>query len=125
MVKPNDAIALIISLHIIIGIIVSYCIRRLFPRRWPPSSGYKTPSIDSLNEEGNIGLPPVGGNINVMPPLAPQGNINVQPPPAAGAAVNVRPNGGGNQGAVNVRPGGRGGAVNVRPGGRGAINVQR
>lgn len=60
-----------------------------------------------------------------MPPLAPQGNINVQPPPAAGAAVNVRPNGGGNQGAVNVRPGGRGGAVNVRPGGRGAINVQR
>ncbi|CZR55614.1 uncharacterized protein PAC_05502 [Phialocephala subalpina] len=132
MVKPNDTIALIILLHILICVLVSICLYRLLHRiRSPPSTNSypssKYPSEISI-EDGtppprsppgriHIVVPPPG-NINVNPLVGP-GNANIRPP-VGGGNVNVRPG----RGAANVRaPRGRG-AANVRPGGGGAVNVR-
>jgi hypothetical protein len=119
MVKPNDAIALIITLHILICILIGICLCRCVRVVRPPSTVSLTPPYpnDVENRPGVVPIPPVPRLI----PIPPVGGTG------GGGIVNARQDPGPARGAMNVRPDrGRGGAVNVLRGtrGRGAVNAR-
>lgn len=78
MVKPNDAIALIIGLHILLLAALSYGLARMmWQARHPPSTTYT--STESSSYDSVIDVPP--------PPRAPSagGRANLAPDPGGRA----------------------------------------
>ncbi|GAW13053.1 hypothetical protein ANO14919_024310 [Xylariales sp. No.14919] len=116
MVKPNDAIALVIGLHILIVIFISYALVRLF--RAIPNLAYADDYYDSSkssSESSNSPPPPI--RPGPVDPLAIGGQVNVGH--GVGGQVNV---GRGVGGQVNVQRG-VGGQVNVGRGVGGQVNI--
>lgn len=81
MVKPNDAIALIIGLHILLLAALSYGLARMmYQARHPPSSTY-TSTESSSYDDSVIDVPPpprapsAGGRANVVPDAGGRANI--------------------------------------------------
>lgn len=119
MVKPNDAIALILVLLISFFALVTYLLFRLVSYARNAGAG-KTISYSYTSDDSYDTVQ--SGRVNVPPPRPP-GNVNVAPQSSTGGRVNIPPPAGGN---VNVHPVGGGGHVNVAPGpgpGRGAVNI--
>ncbi|ORY66493.1 uncharacterized protein BCR38DRAFT_430464, partial [Pseudomassariella vexata] len=139
MVKPNDAIALIIILHILVIAIIAYLLARLVRNaRSSPSSKttsyYDTSSLISSPIPSpfqgfgiNPGGAPRGGRVNVVDvdgrgrgrpgvPGRPGGNANIVDMGEPGGNVNVVDGGSGNGR-------GRGGNVNIQSGPEGRDNV--
>lgn len=116
MFKPNNIIALIIALHVLILIILSWLLIRLMRNVMSSST------IPTSSEKTDITY----SSVSTQPP---------PPPPPVGGRVNNPPKRSGTGGAVNVasvRPGGRvnvgtnpGGRVNVAEGTGGRVNVTK
>ncbi|KAK1772143.1 hypothetical protein QBC33DRAFT_582425 [Phialemonium atrogriseum] len=135
MVKPNDAIALVIALHVVILVIISYLLVRAMRTVGVVATVKFTSTSYSWISDDVPAPPHTPVRVNVPPPppgpgpgrhANPGGRVNID------AGRGRAGGGGGGGGRVNIAPGSRSGngggrrtgsVVNVQPGPGGRVNI--